>query len=91
MQLLMQKVKSNISTLQLLYHELLSLLSNTTVPVPRPTRDDVIKHAKGLLLLGGHGLEQWFSTWGPRTPKWSANDFKGAARSKGSARGPPKC
>ena len=56
MQLLMQKVKSNSSTLQLLYHELLSLLSNTTVPVPRPTRDDVIKHAKGLLLLGGHGL-----------------------------------
>ena len=36
-------------------------------------------------------LVQWFSTWGPRTPKWSANDFKGAARSKGSARGPPKC
>ena len=36
-------------------------------------------------------LEQWFSTWGPRTPKWSANDFKGPARSKGSARGPPKC
>ena len=36
-------------------------------------------------------LEQWFSTWGPRTPKWSANDFKGAARSKGSTRGPPKC
>ena len=34
-----------------------------------------------------HALGQWFSTWGPRTPKWSANNFKGAT---GSARGLPK-
>ena len=33
-------------------------------------------------------IEQWFSTWGPRTPRWSANDFKGTARTKGSVRGP---
>ena len=26
------------------------------------------------------------STWGPRTPKWSSDDFKGAARAKESAK-----
>ena len=31
---------------------------------------------------------QWFSTGGPRTPKWSSNDFKGAVRAKESVRGP---
>ena len=31
-------------------------------------------------------LTQWFLTWGPQTPKWSADDFKEAARAKGSAK-----
>ena len=25
-------------------------------------------------------LDQWFSTWGPQSHKWSANDFKGGTR-----------
>ena len=66
-----------------LHHNHFRLLKHTNVA--HNCKFFSVKQQKKNNKIKEHGLLQWFSTWGLRTLKWSANDFEGAVKAKGFA------